>query len=150
MAHPEKLASSEYLDIKNKLDELGFNADNAVVIGSGVLNALGIRPSNDIDAVTTELKYRELASDGHLKKTIKRGQEILANDLFEIMTSWTVLGEAWNFERLFEDSILIGGVRYANVQFMLRVKRSWVANKDVRQKDLDDIKLMEAYLKQNQ
>jgi len=63
------------------------------------------------------------------------------------MTSWTVLGETWAFDNLLEHSVVIDGVRYNTVQFLLNAKRSWLADKDVRQKDIDDIKLMEAYLK---
>ena len=39
--------------LAKKLRELGLNADNAIVIGSGILQALGIRKSNDIDLVVT-------------------------------------------------------------------------------------------------
>lgn len=39
------------LDFKNKLATLGLSARNSVVIGSGILDALGIRKSNDIDVV---------------------------------------------------------------------------------------------------
>jgi len=126
---------------------MGLSPDNAVVIGSGVLNALKIRESNDIDAVVIPEKYQSLALDSRFKKEMKRGREILENDLLEIMTSWTVLGKTWNFDNLLEHSVVIDGVRYNTVQFLLNAKRSWLANEDVRQKDTDDVKLMEAYLK---
>ena len=44
------------MEIKNKLIELGLNSENAVVIGSGILNALNLRESKDIDVVVTEEK----------------------------------------------------------------------------------------------
>jgi len=63
------------------------------------------------------------------------------------MTDWTVLGETWTFDNLLEHSVVIDGVRYNTVQFLLDTKRSWLADKDVRQKDIDDVQLMETYLK---
>jgi len=63
------------------------------------------------------------------------------------MTDWTVLGETWTFDNLLEHSVVIDGVRYNTAQFLLNVKRSWLVNDDVRQKDIDDVKLMETYLK---
>jgi len=135
------------MEIKGKLNELGLNPDNAIIIGSGILNALKVRESNDIDVVTTLEKYQSLALDSRFKKEIKRGREILVSDLLEIMTSWTVAGIIWTFDNLLEHSAVIDGVRYNTIQFLLNAKRSWLTNKDVRQKDIDDVKLMENYLK---
>ena len=135
------------MEIKSKLNELGLTPDNTIVIGSGILNALKIRESNDIDVVVSPEKYQSLALDGRFKKEMKRGREILTSDLLEIMTSWTVLGKTWTFDNLQDQSVVIGGVRYNTVQFLLDAKRSWLADADVRQKDIDDVKLMENYLK---
>ncbi|MEK7172387.1 MAG: hypothetical protein AAB740_00200 [Patescibacteria group bacterium] len=135
------------MKIKDKLNEMGLSPDNAVVIGSGILNVLKIRESNDIDVVVTLEKYQNLALDSRFKKEMKRGREILSGDLLEIMASWTVLNKTWTFDNLLEQSVVIDGVRYNTIQFLLNAKRSWLADEDIRQKDLDDIKLMEAYLK---
>jgi len=59
------------MEIKGKLNEFGLNPGNAVVIGSGILNALKIRGSNDIDVVVTLEKYQSLALDSRFKKEIK-------------------------------------------------------------------------------
>ncbi|MEK9153672.1 MAG: hypothetical protein AAB723_03685 [Patescibacteria group bacterium] len=135
------------MKIKDKLNEMGLSPDNAVVIGSGILNVLKIRESNDIDVVVTLEKYQNLALDSRFKKEMKRGREILSGDLLEIMASWTVLNKTWTFDNLLEQSVVIDGVRYNTIQFLLNAKRSWLADKDVRQKDIDDVKLMEDYLK---
>lgn len=136
------------MEIKSKLNEAGLSPDNAIIIGSGILNALKIRESHDIDVVVSLEKYQELALDGRFKKEMKRGREILANDLLEIMTSWTVLGKTWTFDDLQEHSVVIDNVRYNSVQFLLDAKKSWIKDDDgVREKDLKDVELMEAYLK---
>jgi len=134
------------MEIKNKLIELGLNSENAVVIGSGILNALKLRESKDIDVVATEEKYKELSSNGRFKKEQNHGREILNDDPFEIGTSWTVVGKTWKFEDLLNHSTTIDGVRYITVEFLLDAKHRWIADGEGRQKDIDDVKLMEQYL----
>lgn len=134
------------LEIKTKIDELGLNPDNAVVIGSGILSALNLRESKDIDVVVMEEKYKELSDTGRFRKEQNHGREILADDLFEIGTSWTVIGKTWKFEDLLNHSTTIDGVRYNSVEFLLDAKRRWISDGESRQKDIDDVKLMEQYL----
>jgi len=134
------------MEIKNKLIELGLNSDNAVVIGSGILNVLNLRESKDIDVVVTEEKYKELFDNSRFKKEQNHGREILNDDLFEIGTSWTVVGKTWKFDDLLDHSTMINGVRYNTVEFLLDAKRRWIADGEGRQNDIDDVKLMEQYL----
>jgi hypothetical protein len=68
------------MEIKNKLDELGLNSNNAVVIGSGILSALNLRESKDIDVVATKEKYKELFGNNRFHKEQNHGREILADD----------------------------------------------------------------------
>ncbi len=134
------------MQIKSKLDELGLNPDNAVVIGSGILSAFNLRESKDIDVVVTEEKYKELFNNSRFKKEQNHGREVLIDDLFEIGTSWTVVGKTWRYNDLLNHSTIIDSVRYNAVEFLLDAKRRWLADGDVRQKDIDDVKLMEKYL----
>lgn len=134
------------LEIKTKLDELGLTADNAVVIGSGILSALNLRESKDIDIVVTEKKYKELADNSRFKKEQNHGREVLTNNLFEIGISWIVVGKTWKFDDLLNHSAVIDGVRYNTIEFLLNAKRRWIADGEGRQKDIDDVKLMEQYL----
>lgn len=138
------------MNIKDKLEDLAITPDNCVVIGSGVLNALNLRESKDIDVVVTEEKYKELCSNPRFRKEENHGREILTDDLFEIGTSWTVVGKTWKFEDLLSNSIIVNEVRYNKVEFLLEAKQKWLADGDIRQKDVDDVKLMEDYLKNNQ
>lgn len=133
------------LDIGTKLNELKLNPGNAVVIGSGILNALNLRKSKDIDVVVSEEKYKELVGNSRFKKGQNHGREILVDSLFEIGTSWVVLDKIWKLNDLLSRSIVIDGVRYNTVDFLLDVKRCWVADGDGRQKDIDDIKLIEQH-----
>jgi len=137
------------MSLKTELNGLGLNTESSVVIGSGVMSALGIRESGDVDVVTTDEEYHRLASTNQFKVTENYGQEILSDDLYEIGTSWGVLDEDRGFKRLHEDSVVIDGVRYVTLEFLFKVKRSWCEDDDVRQKDVDDVKLIEKHLKKD-
>lgn len=86
------------MNIKDELKKLGLSPDNSIVIGSGILSTLGIRESKDIDVVVDENVYLRLSSDSRFKKSENHGREILVDDLFEIGTSWGVLGKNWEFK----------------------------------------------------
>ena len=135
------------MNIKNALDEFGLGVENAVVIGSGILQALNIRESRDIDVVTNKETYQRLCADNRLRKEKSHGQVLLANNLLEARTSWFVLGKDWDFEKLSAHSTVIDGVRYNSLQFLLKVKESWLVEGSARPKDINDIKLIKAYLK---
>lgn len=133
-------------DFKNKLATLGLNSRNSVVIGSGILNALGIRKSNDIDVVVDEAMYTRLRGDGRFREEQHYGRSVLVDDSFEVGTSWGVLEKDQTLSDLIKRSAIIDDVRYMTLDFLLAVKKSWLQDDDVRQMDIDDVKLIEEYL----
>lgn len=135
-------------DFKQKLEELGLYSSNCVVICSGILEVLGIRESDDIDVVVKQEEYDTLKKSKHFNITENCGREILKNDLFEIGTEWLVLGKSYVFEDFIEESEIIDEVRYNNLNFLLKVKKSWVTENTFRPKDIRDIELINEYLKQ--
>jgi hypothetical protein len=134
------------LPVSSSLAALGLNPKNSVVIGSGILNALGLRRSRDIDVVATETKYRKLASNSRFRREQSHGREILIDGLCEIGVDWTVLGKTWNFNDLNGRFIVIDNVRYITLEFLFEAKCGWIKDGTGRPKDIDDVKLMEAYL----
>ena len=134
-------------DFKNKLATLGLNARNSVVIGSGILDALGMRKSNDIDVVVDEETYARLKEDeGRFQEEQHYGRSVLVGNSFEVNTHWGVLGKDQTLSDLARQSITLDDVRYITLDFLLAVKKSWLQDDDVRQKDIDDVKLIEEYL----
>ncbi len=125
------------------LQKLDLNPNNSIVIGSGILQALKIRKSKDIDLVVTQKIYDSLKDSGKFTVLRNHGREVLTNDIFEIGTSWRVLGKPYRFEDFANDSTVIDGVRYITLGFLYRAKKSWLS-----QKDIDDVELIEEYLKQ--
>lgn len=137
------------MNIKQELNNIGLGAKNAVVIGSGILNALNIRESKDIDVVVDIETYNRLSESNKFEKVEKHNREILEDELFEIGTSWAVLGRDWDFDDLSKHSIIIDEVRYNTIEFLLELKRSWVSDGAGRPKDIQDIELIEKYLSKN-
>ncbi len=135
------------MDIAARLNELGLNSENSVVIGSGILSALGIRKSNDIDVVVGQKTYARLKQDSRFTIGQNHGREILADELFEIGTSWGVLEKDWSIDDLMKNSIVINGVRYITLEFLFAVKQSWLKDDNARQKDINDVELIQEYLK---
>lgn len=132
--------------MKEILEKLSLNSDNSVVIGSGILQALGIRKSKDIDLVVTQEVYDALKESGKFKVSNNHGRETLSDGKFEIGTNWYVLDKHYTVEDFKSESAIIDGVRYVTLDFLYRAKKSWLTQKDVRPKDVEDVKLMEEYL----
>lgn len=133
-------------NLQNELTKLGLSSENSVIIGSGILNALGIRKSGDVDVVVSPEDYERLGKNGRFKAGENHGRPVLLDDTFEICTSWYVLGKDYKLQDFMPETTVIDDVRYISLEFLLAVKRSWLQDDDVRQKDVDDVKLIEKYL----
>lgn len=133
--------------LKDKLASLGLSSENSVIIGSGILNALGIRESDDVDVVVGQGDYERLSKDNRFTPGQNYGRSVLLDDTFEICTSWGVLDKEYSLQDFLPETTVIDGVRYISLNFLYRVKKSWLQDDDVRQKDIDDVKLIEEYLK---
>lgn len=96
--------------------------------------------------MVTKEKYEELKSSGKFEIEEVKGKEILDDGLFEIGTQWTVLDKE-EFDSFMDVSEIIDGVRYVTLEFLLKVKKSWIENGTVRPKDLKDIEMIEKYLR---
>lgn len=126
------------------LSDLGLSSSNSIIIGSGILGALGIRKSNDVDVVTTEAIYDVLKSDRQFQVSDNHG-EVLVKEPLEVRTSWHVLDKDYRYEDFLPYSVIIQGIRYITPEFLLKAKKSWV-NDNPRPKDIEDIDLLEKYL----
>ncbi|MBP8590952.1 hypothetical protein KBI33_00590 [Candidatus Shapirobacteria bacterium] len=133
------------MDRKSILQRFGLNSDNSVVIGSGILEAIGVRKSHDIDLVVLPKVFNFLKDSGKFALSYAHGREVLSGASLEISASWYVLGEKYYFKDLIGESIVIDGVRYITVDFLYKVKKSWFEEGSARPKDIKDIKLIEKY-----
>lgn len=130
-----------------KLLQLGLKPDNSVVIGSGILQALGIRDSKDIDLVVTKEAFDHLKKLGVFKtKMSVYKQEVIYNDTLEIGQEWLAMERPLKLNDLIKDSVIIEGVRYLSLNLLYKIKKSWIDAGTARQKDVEDVKLIEKYL----
>ena len=133
------------MNIKSILSEAHLNSDNAIVIGSGILNALELRKSNDVEVIVSEQMYRNIEKDESFREKEVKGRSSLESGLLGVGTLWTIVDKQWTFESLLDHSIVVDGVRYITVEFLCNAKTSWLLNGEFRQKDKDDIVLMNTY-----
>lgn len=134
------------MTIKDKLTNLGLTAGNSIVIGSGVMDAYGIRKSHDVDVVVAAELYAQLKACGRFQEEEHYGRPVLLDGDLEISTSWYAVGAERDLRHLAKQAVIVRGVRYISLDFLLAVKRGWIAEGDGRQKDIDDVRLIEAYL----
>jgi hypothetical protein len=134
------------MNFVEELKKLGLNSSNSVVIGSGILNELGIRQSKDIDLVVDQKAFDRLSKNPKFTKKLLNGNSLLVDDIFEIMTHDCILGKNYSLSDFMPRSTVLNNVRYIKLEFLLKIKESWVADGTVRPKDLTDIKLIKENL----
>ena len=99
-------------NLQAQLANLGLSAENSVIIASGILNALGIRESGDVDIVVGQADYERLSKDSRFTLGQNYGHPVLLDDTFEICTSWGVLDKEYSLQDFLPETTVIDGVRY--------------------------------------
>lgn len=131
---------------RQQLDGLGLSPDNSVVIGSGIMQALGLRCSRDLDLVVSRAVYRSLSSCSDLVAGETCGRPVLAGDGLEVFWSWPAVSDENDLDYLKRHSVVVGAIRYISLEFLLGVKEGWVAAGEGRPKDQADIDLIKSHL----
>ncbi len=133
------------MDIPKKISDLGLQRGHYIVIGSGVMGALNLRPINDIDLVVNPNKYAELKNRDCVEKVHDDETRELLFGVYGIKTSWDSPNSGDNLQELLSDSIEIEGVAYISPQRLLRWKKRMK-----RAKDKKDILFLEKFLNTQQ
>ncbi len=134
--------------ISDQIKQLDLNLDQLIVIGSGIMNELTIRPAHDIDIVVSQAEHQRLLQhpDFHHQKATEHDDYVIFSNhslRVEIWSQW------WNFKNdtkidyaeLINNSLKINGVRFISLNYLRRWKLD--AN---RPKDAVDVKLIDTYL----
>lgn len=124
-----------------KIKDLNFPLGEYVVVGSSILEVLGIRESVDIDIAVTS-KLRDI-----LLKTGKWNEEYNYNKLFLKNPGIDILPEL-NWEKYdtttnqaIAGAIIIDGIPFMNLEELIKFKTALG-----REKDFKDIELIRKYL----
>ncbi len=125
--------------IARRIKAEGLDKRSIIVVSSGTLEVLGIRKANDIDIVVSKDLYDSLTADGWQEFHFKN-YSVLRKDEFEAFPSWDNKG----LQQLLKEAFIDDGVNFVNLEVVYRWKKE-----TGREKDLKDIKLIEAYLKKD-
>ena len=127
------------------LRETGLPLEDTIVIGSGILDKLGIREAHDIDVVVAPGVFAKLAGNAAFtKKSNAQGDYYEGPYELEVWEYWAnpTSGEPVYYNDLLEHTILIDSVRYVTLLYV----REWKQAKG-RPKDSQDILLIDEYIR---
>lgn len=133
----------------DKVKALNLPLDQIIVIGSGILDQLGIRPASDIDlAASSDLmkKFSEESGDW-LKKFDDNQRFYFVKDdgSAEVWDGWDFDGQTVSYDDLLDYAVEYDGVRFVDLEF-LRKWKSWRG----REKDVRDVELIDEWRANNE
>ncbi|MFZ1483410.1 MAG: SulP family inorganic anion transporter [Candidatus Saccharimonadales bacterium] len=108
-----------------------------VVIGGGVLDALSIRETNDVDLVVSSKVYKQFKQKGWKEYIQDDGKKIISHNGYQLMQTYV----GYSLSDLKQRSFVHKDVSFMGLEDLLTCKR-----KIGRQKDLEDIRYIEQYL----
>lgn len=126
-----------------RVKELGLPLDQIIIIGSGILDQLGIRQSADIDVATNRAVLEEIArSSGWVEKLDKNQRQYLVkhDGSVEIWDGWEIDGRIVEYDELLGYAVEYDGVKFVSLDFLRRWK-SWRG----REKDIQDVRLIDEW-----
>ena len=131
------------LQIVGILKKLGIDRDKMAVFGSGALCVRGLRDFHDLDLIVARDVFEEYRKD-HKVIVVGSGDECIKL-LFdgmevEIFYGWKP-GE-WDIKELIENADIIDGYRFVKLEEVVKWKKI-----KGREKDWQDVKLIEEYWK---
>lgn len=129
------------MDIVRKVKELNLPDGGYVVIGSSVMDVLGIREAIDIDLVVSPEVYEKLRQEEGWEEKFLYGMNYLIKDEYEVWLSWDNENNEPNLKDLLNGAHIIEGMSFVDIKRLL----DWKKRKG-RDKDLIDVGLIEKYL----
>jgi len=129
------------LNIFEKVKELNLPFGKYVVVSSGTLDVLGIRPASDIDIAVTKDLHEELRKDGTWREEELYGKIFLQKDIYTIIPQLDWDKYKTTTEEAINSALVIEDIPFMNLEELLKFKKA-----QNREKDMKDIKLLEEML----
>ncbi len=132
---------NKHSNFVDRIKKSGASLDKTIVIGSGILDTLGIRLADDVDLLLTRDEFDRLAADDRWEQGVKQsGSRYLRNNEYELWDDWSEDGSGHpDFDDIFEKTVVIDGVRYITLQYLRERKLQKGRGKDLRDiKDIDE------------
>ncbi|MGB4762802.1 MAG: SulP family inorganic anion transporter [Candidatus Saccharimonas sp.] len=131
--------SLEKLSIADQVKRLEIAKKDYVLVGSGVLDVLGLREAADVDLVVTAAVYEAYrAKHGWHEFTQANGKKVLSHEGCNLMTVW--VGN--QLKQLRQGTSTVAGVRVMSIERLIDGKLQLG-----RRKDFADVKLLRQYLR---
>lgn len=125
--------------IFDRFERLGLPKEQTVIIGSGLLDALGLRIAGDLDIVASPELFKKLLNSKAWHSEERHGEIRLTNADAELWQSWDSGGTP-NFNELYQDGLRLGGLIFANPARTI----AWKETRDLP-KDRRDVVLLKEY-----
>ena len=133
----------------DKVKALNLPLDQIIVIGSGILDQLEIRPASDIDlAASSDLMKKLSEESGDWIKKFGYNQRfyfVKDDGSAEVWDGWEFDGQVVSYDDLLDYVVEYDGVRFVNLEFLSRWKK-WRS----REKDVQDVKLIDEWRANNE
>lgn len=128
------------MNIINKIKELNLPEGEYVVVGSGIMDVLGIRKASDIDIAVTPDLHNKLRKIGEWKEEERHGLIFLKKDVFEIIPQLEWENYSTTTKEAISSSLTIEGISFMNLDELCKFKKALG-----REKDYKDIELIKKY-----
>ncbi len=128
-------------ELLEKLKELNLPEDEFAIFGGGPLGIRGLRKINDLDLVVLPGLWEELAQKYPVEETNFGGKAYRAH-LTDDIEAVSKPSFGYDAKEVIENADVIGGIRFVNLKTTIEWKK-----KMGRKKDLEDIRLIEDYLR---
>lgn len=129
------------MNIIQKIKELNLPNDQYVVVGSGIMNVLGIRESNDIDIAVTKELHQKLRESGEWEENERYDRIFLNKDIYEIIPQLNWENYNTTTEEAISSATIIEGIPFMNLDELIKFKTALG-----REKDFKDIELIKEYI----
>ncbi len=128
------------MNIREAISQLSLPDGSFMVVGSGLLDTLGIRAAGDIDLLVSHDVFDNFKHQNYKIQQHKDGSDYISIGRFEIMADW--YGD--NLETMRESAVYIDKIPYWSLESM----REWKCD-HAREKDVRDIALIDEYRQQH-
>ncbi|MFM2357492.1 MAG: hypothetical protein RJA61_229 [Candidatus Parcubacteria bacterium] len=136
------------INIFEEIHKLNFPSDQYIVVGSGIMAVKGIREACDLDIVVSQELFEKCKSEDWevmpWTRSGKLGKEWLKKGITDLMLEVMSGDKTFDLKTLVKEGEKVQGVWFMSLSQLIFFKKEYG-----RQKDFDDITLMEKYIKEN-
>ena len=128
------------MDIFAEVRKLGFSDSEYVVVGSGIMQAMGIKNVDDIDIVVTPELFERCTAQGWEWHPRPNGEPGLRRGDVSLYLDVNCPPAELSFAQLLAGSVVVEGVRFSSLDQLVDFKKAYGRDKDMR-----DLELIAAY-----